>query len=508
MAHTNFNEQIPNPALTETKDYGEADGYIDYTLYLDERQPIPNLKTICGKVRAFNAMKTNSTISGILLAFKSLSLTPSVLVEENPDDPDRERARERANFLQSCINDMQTPFSDVIGEILDMIDMGFKVVVPQFKARTGFDTDVSFNSRYNDGKIGWKNFTPIDPETITKWHTPSGGGYLGLTGISQRSHSGQELPIPRNRMLLFRTIASNNDPTGKSILEGAYLDWLDLIDANKIQMVGLRRSLEGIPYARIHSKLQAEAKTKPASAAAVRAVKKAVIDLDARRDTAFILPADRDENGNLLAEVRMLGTADGGGNSKIQDAKLIIDQKEQTIARSMLAQFMTIQGKGGSYALSKNQSEVFINSLKGYITQISGVFNNEAIPRLFAANKVTPEKDGHFLPTIRFTDFIKDDVSEFFTGLKQAIETGVFGVTEQIQKKAGHVLGVDISGQAEILEERNARKLELEEALKNPAPVTVGDQGTGEAQETDGSDIPNTSKEDITDPTLKNIIEE
>lgn len=507
-----LNPTIPAPSYEagETPaDTGEADGYVDYNLYLDERQPIPNLKSIAGKVNTFNQMKTNSTISGILLAFKSLCQTPKLTIVENPDDPNRGRAEKRAQFLKECIGDMQTPMSDVVGEILDMIDMGFKVMVPQFKARTGYDTDQNFNSRYHDGKIGWKSFLPIDPLTIEKWNTPAGMGYLGLTGITQRvKRNGSEIKIPRSRMLLFRTTASNNDPTGKSILEGAYLDWVDLVDANKIQMTGLRRSLEGIPFARIDSKMAATAATNKAHASAIKSAKNAVKDLDSRKDTAFLLPSDRDEQGHLLVEVGMMGSQEGGGNTRIQDAKIIIDQKEQSIARSMLAQFMTLQGKGGSYALSKTQSEVFINSLKGYMTQIEGILNGEGIPRLFAANGEGVKPNDHYLPTIVFTDFIKEDVNEFFGSLQKAIEAGIFAVTPQIQKKAAQVLNIDGSGQKELLEERQAKQVEMEEAMKAntpPAGEVAPEEATGAV---DDKEVPDTKASDIKDEGLKKILDE
>ena len=500
-------DPVVNRAITEgvvPTDTGESTGYVDCSLYLDERQPIPTLKSISGKIRTFNLMKNNSTISGILLAFKSLCQTPKLTINMNPNDPDQERAKNRADFLTSCMADMQTPESDVRSEILDMIEIGFKVMVPQFKARTGYDRNPSFNSRYNDGRIGWKNFTPIDPETIYEWVAPEGSGYLGLTGITQRKSFGTQYErIARNRMLLFRTTASNNDPTGKSILEGAYTDWLDLVDANKIQMVGLRRSLEGIPYARIHSKMAKEAKSNPTSAAAIASIKKAVQNIDSRKDTAFILPADRDESGNLLAEVRIMGASDGGGNSKIQDAKIIIDSKEQSIARSMLAQFMTIQGRGGSYALSRNQSEVFINSLRGYLAQIEGIINNEAIPRLFAINGEGTSSDDFYLPTISYSEFIRDDINEFFTGLQKSIEAGVFAPTVQIQKKAAQVLGVDSSGQDVLLEERREAQRNMQDSLTQ-IPPTVANVAVGTDGE-DDIDVPDTNLSDV-DSTLQGIL--
>lgn len=491
-------------------DVGESDGSVDYNLHLDKRTPVPSLQTVRGKVQAFNLMRMNSTISGILLAFKSLCQTPKVLVNENTDDPDRERAEKRAKFLEECLLDMQTPFSDVISEILDMLDMGFKCMVPQFKARTGYDKNQNFNSRYYDGKVGWKSFMPIDPETIEYWNTPEGGGYLELESISQRiTRNGTLIDIPRSRLLLFRTTSSNNDPTGRSLLLGAYSDWVDLVDANKIQMTGLRRNLEGIPFARIHSKLAAKAKTDPTARAGVLAAKKAVINLDARKDEGFTLPSDRDENGNLQVEVRMMGSSEGGGNSKIQDAKIIIEQKEQSISRSMLAQFMTIQGKGGSYALSKNQSEVFINSLKGYMTQIEGILNNEAIPRLFAANREAISKDDHYLPTITFSEFVKDDVTEFFTALQKTVEMGLFEVTPQIQNKAAQVLGIDASGQEELLKERQERKRKLENQADASLSGKVDNVDQGEKIDVSDMDAetPDTKASDITDKNLKNIVE-
>lgn len=495
-------EKINNPPIEEgmvPEQVGESDGSIYYKLHSDSKNPVPELRTVEGRVRTYKAMSTNSTIGGILLAFKSLCKTAKFTVDQDPDDPQETRAKDRATFLNECIKDMQTPFIDVVSEILEMLDMGFKVMVPQFKARTGQDRDPNYNSRYHDGKVGWKSFMPIDPETIQEWVTPNGEGYLGLTGITQMSSStGKWLTIPRNRMLLFRTTSINNDPTGKSILASCVKDWVRLEDAEQIQMTGLRRSLEGIPYARIHTQLAKDAQNNATARAAIQAAKKAVMDIDSRKDNGFILPADRDENGHLKVEVKMIGSQEGGGNTRIQDAKLVIEDKQHSIARSMLAQFMTIQGKGGSYALSKNQSEIFISSLQGYMTQIEEVLNNEAIPRLFAANGEGLTNEDRYLPTIKFSKFVKEDISEFFSALQQSVEMGLFEVTEQIQKKAGEMLNIDTTGQSELLEKRRAKKEAMEDL--------------GSEEEVGGSpnggDIPETDPDSITDENLNSIINE
>ena len=484
-------------------DKGGAAGYVDYTNIFDSRTPTANLTTIAGKVTAFNRMKTNSTISGILLAFLSICQTVKHSTNENSDDPDRDRAKERAMFLSQCLEDMQIPFSDVRGEMLDMVAMGFRVMVPQFKMRSGPNKELGFNSKYNDGKIGWKTFTPIDPTPIHSWVGPEDTGFTGLTAINQRTSTmGKFVTIPRNRFMIFRTVSNNNSPIGKSILEGAYLDYLDLVSANKIQMTGLRRSLVGIPFCRIHTKLAKDAENSQANASAINAAKKAVSDLNSEKDNAFFMPADTDEHGNFLLTVGLMGASEGGGNTRIQDAKVVIDSKEQTIARSMLAQFMTIQGKGGSYALSKTQSEVFINSLKMYLKQIEDVMNNEAIPRLFAANGEGIKKGDHYLPTLSFSDFIKDDVSEFFTAMQQSIESGIFEVTPQVQRKAGQVLGLDISEQEDLLEKRIARREEMVNSATDSA------EGNGDSPQAEGgaNDVPVTKAEDITDEGLLDVM--
>ena len=508
-------KKLSSPLVGGLSDQGEASSGIHYNTITDHRTPTKELKTLTQKVTVFNEMKTNSTISGILLAFMSICQTAKTLVNENKDDPDRERAKERAKFLQECLDDMQTPFTDVRGEILDMIPMGFRVIIPQFKLRSGYDNNSNFNSKHNDGKIGWKNFTPIDPSTISGWLTKDGQGYYGLTGVKQQtSLYGTEVIIPRHRLLLFRTISQDGNILGKSILEGAYKDYVDLMDANGIQMVGLRRSLVGIPYARIHSSIAAKADNGNIyDQASIQAAISAVQDLDSRVDNAFTLPSDRDERGNLLIEVGMIGAGEGGGNTHTQDAKVIIDAKEQNIARSMLAQFMTIQGKGGSYALSKTQSEVFINSLKMYMEQVAGVLNNEAVPRLFAINGEGVGTDDNYLPTIQFSDFIKDDVTEFFGALQKSIDSGIFEVTPQIQKKAGQVMNIDISGQEEALEARKAKAEELEEreaemfsqAQEADDNEDAHEKG-GDDDSDDGEATPETKSSDITDSGLKDIL--
>jgi phage gp29-like protein len=163
----------------------------------------------------------------------------------------------------------------------------------------------------------------------------------------------------------------------------------------------------------------------------------------------------------------------------------------------MLAQFMTIQGKGGSYALSKNQSEVFINSLRGYIAQIVGIINGEAVPRLFAINgEGTTDRD-HYLPRITFSEFVKDDITEFFGALQKSIEMGLFEVTPQVQSKAGQVLGIDISGQEELLTKRREQADKLQNMESTQPAVAESDNP---------DEVPDTTASDITDPTLKSIL--
>ena len=505
-------KKLSSPLVGGLTDTGESAGGMSYGTVTDKRTPINELATVAGKIRVFNEMKTNSTVSGILLAFMSICQTAKTLVNENKDDPDRERAKARAKFLQECLDDMQTPFTDVRGEILDMIPTGFRIMVPQFKLRSGYDNDQNFNSKHKDGKIGWKNFTPIAPETITNWNTKDGKGYYGLQSITQStSILSADVVIPRHRFLLFRTISQNANVLGKSILEGAYIDYKDLIIANEIQMTGLRRSLVGIPYARIHSSVIAKADNGNIyDKASIQAAVNAVRDLDARKDNAFTLPADRDDKNNLLVEVGMMGSQEGGGNSQVQDAKVIIDAKEQNIARSMLAQFMTIQGKGGSYALSKTQSEVFINSLKMYMDQVSAVFNNEAVTRLFAINGEGVGSDDNYLPSLSFSDFIKDDVTEFFGALQKSIEAGIFEITPQIQKKAGQVMNIDISGQEEALEVRKAQAEEMKEREAEMFSQSQEADDNADAPEKEGDDsekeIPKTKSSDIIDSDLRNIL--
>lgn len=65
---------------------------------------------------------------------------------------------EAAYFLESCLEDMEMTWEETIAEILSMLVYGWSYHEIVYKIRQGDSREAAYNSRYNDGRVGWRGF--------------------------------------------------------------------------------------------------------------------------------------------------------------------------------------------------------------------------------------------------------------------------------------------------------------------------------------------------------------
>lgn len=98
----------------------------------------------------------------------------------------------------------------------------------------------------------------------------------------------------------------------------------------------------------------------------------------------------------------------------------LIQHHDSMMVRAFLVQFMNLgqEGRGGSFALSQDQSDLFLMSLMGLLEDIAYVFNTQVIPQLIDWNFGTK-----LYPKIVFTPFsdtLRSAVMETFRSLLEA----------------------------------------------------------------------------------------
>lgn len=104
----------------------------------------------------------------------------------------------------------------------------------------------------------------------------------------------------------------------------------------------------------------------------------------------------------------------------LQDFLPLIQHHDSMMVRAFLVQFMNLgqEGRGGSFALSQDQSDLFLMSLMGLLEDIAYVFNTQVIPQLIDWNFGTKQ-----YPKIVFTPFsdtLRSAVMETFRSLLEA----------------------------------------------------------------------------------------
>lgn len=108
----------------------------------------------------------DETIGAILFAIEMLVRQASWNVEPGGSTA---KDREAAEFVKSCMDDMQQTWIDTISEILSFLTYGWSFHEIVYKRRMGRTKDNRTSSKYDDGLIGWMKLPIRSQETLYQW---------------------------------------------------------------------------------------------------------------------------------------------------------------------------------------------------------------------------------------------------------------------------------------------------------------------------------------------------
>ena len=364
--------------------------------------------------QVFREMTDNDPIVGaILFAIDKLVRQVKWRVQPATNSLEDKRA---AKFVESCMNDMSTSWEDTISEILSMLSYGWSYHEIVYKKREGNESEASDNrSKYSDGLIGWRKLPIRAQDTRQEWKFDDNGGCIGMLQSAPPDYTLRFIPI--ERALLFRTTSAKNNPEGRSILRNAYRPWYFKRRIEEIEAIGVERDLAGFPVMYVDPEIMRTDASDTAKAI-FGDYKDAVINIRRDQQEGMILPAIYDDKNNLLYRLELISA---GGNRQF-DTDRIITRYDQRIATSVLADFILLgQSANGSYALSSDKTNLFSVSLRCWLEVIRSVFNQFAIPRLFAVNGFGIEN----LPSIEYGDIEAPPLGELGNYIQVLAGAGV-----------------------------------------------------------------------------------
>ena len=358
-------------------------------------------------IRKYREMRDNdSTVGAVMYSVEQI--LRDVDLDVKPVD-DSDAAKVEAEFVKSVLNDMDHTLDDHIAEALSFLSYGFGWFEVVYKRRVGpTERSDKKHSKYTDGRLGVKKIASRAPWTINKFDVDQKTG--DVLGIEQSVGlmNGKNY-IPLNKSLYYRTTSINGDPSGRSILRNAYTSYEYLNNIQSIEAIAVERELAGIPVARI----PAEYLSGDASATQtgfVRDLQQILRDVKFNEQGYIVLPSDTypDKDGapssTRLVDIELMAS---NGKRNI-DINPIVSRYQHDIARSVLSEFLLLGSSGGSYALSKSKTDLFLRALESYIQAIVDVLNKQLVERLWQLNGLNYD----LMPTIVSGDVAPHDLRE------------------------------------------------------------------------------------------------
>lgn len=345
------------------------------------------------KIKVFKEMRDNDPIvGGILFAIEKLIRQVDWKVEPFSDE---QEDIEKADFLESNMQDMTLTWEELISEILSMLVFGWSFFEIVYKKRLGENReDPDKSSRFKDGLIGWEKISIRSQDTHYKWIFDDNGNIKALQQIPPPKFDIRTIPMDKG--LLFRTTSHKNNPEGRSILRNSYRPWFFKKNIESIEGIGIERDLAGLPVAYVPPEIM-DSEASSEEKRIYNKIKEIVTNIRRDEQEGIVFPQIFDENGNKQYDLELMSS---GGQRQFNTSE-IIERYDKRIAMTVMADFILLGQDGtGSYALSEDKTDLFVTAIKTWLDSIAAVFNRKAVEKLFKINgfdlerlpKIQPEK--------------------------------------------------------------------------------------------------------------------
>ncbi len=377
-------------------------------------------------IAVYSEMSENDDVVGaILFAIEMLVKQCDWNVEPAGDTP---KDIEAAEFVKSCMDDMQETWIDTISEILSFLTFGWSYHEIVYKRRMGNTKDGRTKSKYSDGLIGWRKLPIRAQETLYQWEYDEEDNLVGMTQMPPPNYG--IYTIPKSKALLFRTKSRKDNPEGRSILRNAYRPWYFKRRIQEIEGIGIERDLAGLPVMHApegvdiwNETIEENVKMRAGMEEMVRKIRRDEME-------GVVLP--------FGFELELLSS----GGSRQFDTNAIINRYDTRIAMTVLADFIFLgHQQTGSWALSSDKTKLFAMAIGAFLDIICQTFNSQGIPALIDIN------GQHFVgitdyPKMTHGDIEDVDIEKLAAYIKDMTGIGVLvpddGLEDYI-RRAGHL---------------------------------------------------------------------
>ena len=273
-----------------------------------------------------------------------------------PKDSSR-KAKKIANYIEQCLFGgydvgLNNGFDDFIKDVTTMYQFGHSIFEKVFEVKKQ--------------QIKWKKFAVRPQSTIYDIYYDRVGDCKGIEQYMIKENW-ETVYIPIEKLLIFSHDMQQANVRGTSVLRSAYKHWSIKDFLYKITNIGIERNFAGTPVLTLPENYTQDDKD---------LADEIVTTLRSNEFGGVRIP-----NGFMLEMFE--------GKRTLADVMPYINHQDESIAKSILAQFMNLGSSGGtsgSYALSSDQSQMFLMMLDSSAKNICNTINTHAIPELVKYN--------------------------------------------------------------------------------------------------------------------------
>ena len=337
-------------------------------------------------IEVYKEMSENDDVIGAILFATEMLMRQSEwsVQEAGPGQADKDAAE----FVRTCMDDMEETWSDFISEVLSFLTYGWSYHEIVYKRRMGNTKNPETRSKYSDGLIGWRKLPIRSQDTLWEWKYDERDNLIGLIQCAPPMY--EQVFIPLEKALHFKTKSRKGNPEGRSILRNSYRGWYFKRRIQEIEGIGIERDLAGLPVLTAPDGVDIWSDEYKEELAKAEAIVRSV-----RRD---------EREGIVLSNGWQFSLTSTGGRRQF-DTNQIIERYDTRMAMTVLADFVLLGHQNvGSFALSSDKTELFGVALGAFLDLICEVFNKQAIPRLIDIN------GEHFAGITDYPELIHGDI--------------------------------------------------------------------------------------------------
>ena len=365
-------------------------------------------------VEVYKEMADNDDVIGaILFATEMLMRQAKWNIQEAGDSA---IDMEAAEFVRTCMGDMEETWSEFISEVLSFLTYGWSYHEIVYKRRMGNTRNPETKSKYADSLIGWRKLPIRSQDTLWEWKYDDRDNLTGLIQCAPPNY--EQVFIPIEKALHFRTKSRKGNPEGRSVLRNSYRSWYFKRRIQEIEGIGIERDLAGLPVLEAPEGVDIWSEDCKEELAKAESIVRSV-----RRD---------EREGIVLGNGWKFTLTSTGGRRQF-DTNQIIERYDTRMAMTVLADFVLLGHQNvGSFALSSDKTELFSVALGAVLDLICEVFSKQAIPRLIDIN------GAHFAgitgyPTLIHGDIETQNLGELGQFVSQMVGIGAITPDERME---------------------------------------------------------------------------